>query len=183
MKGIIFSELLSMIDEKFSFEITERLIGEVNLPSGCAYTTVGTYNSQEIVILITKLSEITSVPINDLLKQFGYYLFFRFTKLFPIFFEDVTSTFDFLSSVETYIHMEVKKLYSDAKVPAISCVSLSPEKFEVRYYSDRNLPDLAEGLIIGTIHHFKERIQLSRQTLSEEPPIELFILTKCQNKI
>lgn len=48
MKGIIFSEFLAMIDEKFSIDMTERLIDEVTLPSGGDYTTVGTYDVQEI---------------------------------------------------------------------------------------------------------------------------------------
>ena len=40
MKGIVFSEFIDMVDDKFSIEMSERLIDEVELPSGGAYTTV-----------------------------------------------------------------------------------------------------------------------------------------------
>ena len=51
MKSIVFSEFLDMVDEKFSIEMSERLVDEVKPPSGGAYTTVGTYDAQEIVDL------------------------------------------------------------------------------------------------------------------------------------
>ncbi len=56
MKGIVFSEFIDMVDEKFSMEMSERLIDEVKPPSGGAYTTVGTYDAQEMVDLVLKLS-------------------------------------------------------------------------------------------------------------------------------
>ena len=87
MKGIVFAEFIEMVDEKFSMEMSERLIDEVQPPSGGAYTTVGTYDSQEIVDLVAKLSEITSISVPDLLKTFGRHLLSRFVELFPEFFD------------------------------------------------------------------------------------------------
>jgi len=65
MKGIVFSEFLNMVDERFSIEMSERLIDGVNLPSRGAYTTVGTYDAQEIVDLVAKLSEITKISVSQ----------------------------------------------------------------------------------------------------------------------
>jgi len=181
MKGIVFSEFLAMVDERFSMEMSERLIDEVNLPSGGAYTTVGTYDAQEIVDLVAKLSELTKISVPDLLKTFGRYLFARFFKIFPQFFKDVTSTLDFLPKVESYIHLEVKKLYSDAELPSFTCVYPYPDRLEMEYRSARNLPDLAEGLILGAADHFNERIKVERETIPGDPSAELFIVTKLEN--
>ncbi len=178
MKGIVFSEFLSMVDEKFSIEMSERLINEVNLPSGGAYTTVGTYDAQEIVDLVVKLSEITKISVPDLLKTFGRYLLWRFAKIFPQFFKEVTSTLDFLPKVESYVHLEVKKLYSDAELPSFTCVSPYPGRLEMEYRSARNFSDLAEGLILGTADHFNERIKVERESIPEDPSAVLFIVTK-----
>lgn len=80
--------------------------------------------------------------------------------------------------VESYIHMEVKKLYSDAELPSFICVSPNPGRLEMTYRSARNLPDLAEGLIQGTADYFNERVEINRESISEDPPAELFIITK-----
>ena len=181
MKGIVFSEFLAMVDEKFSIEMSERLIDEVKPPSGGAYTTVGTYDAQEIVDLVVKLSEITKISVPDLLKTFGHHLLARFVEIFPQFFEGVTSVLDFLPMVESYVHLEVKKLYSDAELPSFICVSPYPGSLEMIYRSARNLPDLAEGLILGTADHFNERVEVKRESIPEDPPAELFIITKLQD--
>lgn len=181
MKGIVFSQFLNMVDEKYSIEICERLIDEVNLPSGGAYTTVGTYNAQEMVDLVAKLSEISSTPTTDLLKMFGNYLLKRFVVIFPEFFEQKSSIFDFLSMVETVIHLEVKKLYSDAELPFFTCANPQPDKLEMVYRSVRNLPDLAEGLILGAADHFGEKIEVKRSNLPEDSSAELFIITRLQD--
>ncbi len=181
MKGIVFSEFLDMVDEKFSIEMSERLLDEVELPSGGAYTTVGTYDAQEIVDLVVKLSAITKISVPDLLKAFGRHLLARFAEMFPQFFKGVTSTFDFLPMVESYIHLEVKKLYSDAELPSFTCVSPSPGRIEMKYCSARNFPDLAEGLILGTADHFNERIMVKRESIPEDPAATLFIVTKLED--
>jgi len=181
MKGIVFSEFLDMVDEKFSMEMSERLIDEVNPPSGGAYTTVGTYDPQEIVDLVAKLSEITSIPVPDLLQAFGSHLLKRFVEMFPEFFGEATSAFEFLSKIESYVHLEVKKLYDDAELPSFTCASPHPGRLEMTYRSTRNLPDLAEGLIFGTADHFGEQIEVKRSRLPEDPSAELFIITKLQD--
>jgi len=183
MKGIVFSEFLSMVDEKFSIEMSERLIDEVKLPSGGAYTTVGTYDVQEIVDLVVKLSEITKISTPDLLKTFGRYLLSRFVEIFPQFFRDSNSTLEFLPKVESYVHLEVKKLYSDAELPSFSCVSPYPGRLEMEYRSTRNLQDLAEGLILGTADHFNEHIKVKRESIPEDPSAELFIIIQPKEKI
>jgi Haem-NO-binding len=181
MKGIIFSEFLDMVDEKFSIEMSERLIDEAKPPSGGAYTTVGTYDPQEIVDLVAKLSEFTSISVPDLLKTFGRHLLSRFTKIFPDFFEGVSSTLDFLPMVDSYVHLEVKKLYGDAELPSFTCVSPYPGRLEMIYRSARNLPDLAEGLILGTADYLNERLEVKRESIPEDPSAELFIVTKLQD--
>ncbi len=183
MKGIIFSEFLTMVDNKFSIEMSERLIDEVKPLSGGAYTTVGTYDAQEIVDLVAKLSEITKISISDLLKTFGHYLLSRFAEIFPQFFTESTSTLDFLPKVESYVHLEVKKLYNDAELPSFTCTSPFPGRLEMEYRSTRNFQDLAEGLILGTADHFNEHIKVKRESIPEDPSAELFIIIQSEEKI
>ena len=178
MKGIIFSEFFNMVDERFSIEMSERLIEEVNLPSGGAYTMLCTYDAQEIVDLVVKLSEITKISVPDLLKTFGRYLLGRFAEIFPLFFKKGTSTLDFLPMVESNVHLEVKNLFGDTELPSLTCVFPYPGRLEMKYRgSARNFSDLAEGLILGTADHFNERIKVERETIPGDPLAELFIVT------
>ena len=49
MKGMIFTEFFELVDDRFSFETSERLIEMSHLPSEGIYTSVGTYDHQEMV--------------------------------------------------------------------------------------------------------------------------------------
>ena len=75
MKGIVFAEFLEMVESNFGLETVDAIIENSDLPSGGAYTSVGTYEFSEMLQLVTQLSTITKIPINDLLYTFGLYLF------------------------------------------------------------------------------------------------------------
>lgn len=177
MKGMVFTEFLELVDDKFSYETCERLIGMSDLPSRGVYTAVGTYDHQEMVTLVTNLSTLVGVSVPDLLKVFGQYVFKRFLVSFPTFFEGVSSTMAFLPRVDNYVHLEVRKLYPDAELPSFECAMREPDTMIMTYRSTRNLPDLAEGLILGCIEHFGEALQVVRETGQGNPPETRFIIT------
>ncbi|MGH7856391.1 MAG: heme NO-binding domain-containing protein, partial [Candidatus Binatia bacterium] len=87
MKGIVFTEFLEMVEERFSPEIADRIIQASNLPSGGAYTAVGTYDYNELLRLVTNLGRETGVLVPDLVRSFGQHLFGRFYVSYPQFFE------------------------------------------------------------------------------------------------
>ena len=81
MKGIVFTEFLEMVDEKFGLEVTEDLIASSKtLSTGGSYTNVGTYPHGELVGMVVLLSEKTGIEIKDLLVAFGEYLFVVLSK-------------------------------------------------------------------------------------------------------
>lgn len=179
MKGIVFTEFLEMVEERFSLDIADRMVGAAALPSGGAYTAVGTYDYQEMVQLVVQLSSLTGIALPDLLRAFGEYLFGRFVVVFPNFFMGVGSAFQFLQSVESYIHVEVRKLYPDAELPSFACQATQPGQLTVTYRSTRPFADLAEGLIRGCCQHFGEQVELLREALDGQPGThERFTLTQ-----
>ena len=167
MKGVVFTEFLAMVEDQFSFEIADRIIEASDLATDGAYTSVGTYDHTELLQLITALSGETGVAIADLERVFGTYLFGRFNALYGQFFEGVQSTFNFLESVESYIHVEVRKLYSDAELPSFKCEVQDDTHMVLIYRSKRPFADLAEGLIAGCAEHFGESIDIRYQDLSD----------------
>jgi hypothetical protein len=178
VKGLVFTEFIEMVDERFSLETSERLIEECDLPSSGAYTSIGTYDAAEMRALVTRLSEITGIPVSDLLNAFGRHLFNRFTTSFPDFFEGIGSALEFLPRVNDYVHLEVRKLYPDASLPTFSCAFPDPGTLVMTYRSATDLPDLAQGLIEGCAEHFGESLVVTRETPSGDPPVTLFTVRR-----
>jgi Haem-NO-binding len=178
MKGMIFTQLLEMIEDQFSPELADRIIGACDLPSGGAYTAVGTYDHHEMGQLVTQLSQETGIAVPDLLRSFGKHLFGRFVATYPHFFVGIQSAFGFLESIERYIHVEVRKLYPNAELPSFTCTS-QPGQLTMVYRSPRAFADLAEGLIRGCTEHFGEHVEIQRDDLSGgQGTCVRFVLTK-----
>jgi hypothetical protein len=163
MKGIVFTEFLEMVEQKFQPEMVDTIIDRSRLPSGGAYTSVGTYDHREIVELVGQLSAVTGSPVPDLVRTFGRHLFGRFTQLFPQYFEGIGSALEFLPKVHDYIHVEVLKLYPDAELPSFECHPEGRGGMVMIYRSSHPFPDLAEGLILGCVEHFRDPVQVCRE--------------------
>lgn len=154
MKGIVFTEFLEMVEDRFGIDVAEAILDKADPASGGAYTSVGTYDFQELVQLVVALSGEVSTPVPDLLHAYGRHLFTRFVQGFPVFFEGVEDPLEFLSSVEDHIHVEVRKLYPDAELPKFENVRREADQLELEYRSPRPFGPFAEGLIQGCIEHF-----------------------------
>lgn len=178
MKGIVFSEFLEMIEQKFGYEMVDIIITESDLPSGGSYTAVGTYDFSEMQALLTTLHQKTNIPVNQLLNVFGRYLFGTFEKGYSTFLEAADNAFDFLSSIETYIHVEVRKLYPDAELPTFETKLVAPNQLEMIYHSERRMGAFAEGLIESSFQYFKEEAQIVKEPLNESGTIVRFEITK-----
>ena len=55
MKGIIFTEFLEMVEEKFGYEVVDEIISKSELKSNGIYTSVGTYAREEMMVLVDHL--------------------------------------------------------------------------------------------------------------------------------
>lgn len=161
MKGLVFTEFLEMVECKFSPSMVDDIIDLADLPSGGAYTSVGTYPHSEMLALVQSLSKATGLPIPVLVKTFGQHLFGRFVELYPVFFWNTHDAFDFLASIEHYVHTEVRKLYPDAQLPTFETIRSADDcKLIMIYRSNHPFAALAEGLIEGCLQHFNEQAQV-----------------------
>jgi hypothetical protein len=178
MKGIVFTEFLELVGKKYGVEVMDLIIEAADLPSGGAYTAVGTYDHGEMLVLVQNLSDAIRVPVSDLLNTFGQHLFARFSVRYPKFFAGITSSFDFLDRIEAHIHGEVRKLYPDAELPSIQVNWRSEDRIEFVYSSTRPLAAFAEGLMRGAITHFEERIEVRQIDAAEDGTFVCFELTR-----
>lgn len=178
MKGIVFTEFLEMVEKAYDYELVDQLLTENDLPSGGVYTSIGTYEHQEMVTLVTSLSEKMKTPVPDLLNAFGKYLFGTFEKGYPAFFKAAPDAFTFLESIENHIHVEVKKLYPDAQLPRFKTNRLDNHTLEMIYYSDRSMADFALGLIEKTFEYYEEPVTITKENLQDNGSEVKFFLVK-----
>ena len=166
MKGIVFTEFLEMVEEKFSPDLVDRIVERAELASGGVYTSVGTYDHAEMIRLVSCLSQETGIASPELMRVFGEYLFGRFSVLYPRYFENINSSFGFLEKIEGYIHVEVRKLYPEAELPTFGYDASQPGCLRLTYESARPFAPLAEGLIRGCLAHFGEKADIRVEDLS-----------------
>lgn len=154
MKGMVFTHFLDFVTEQFGPEMADDIIEASDLPSGGAYTSVGTYSHGEMVALIGALAERTGRPADGLVRAFGDRLSDTFAQDFPDFYRRAATLFDFLESIEAHIHVEVRKLYPDAELPTFRTESRTPSRLVLVYRSPRRMGHLSEGLITGSARQF-----------------------------
>ena len=156
MKGIIFTELLEMIETEYGPKLVNNVVDKLDSKSNGVYTSVGHYDHSELVGLIKNISNETEITMNDLMHQYGGFLFKKFISYYPAFFENVGHPFEFLESVDSYIHKEVIKLYPDAELPKFTCNILNTTSMEMIYISKRRMENFAKGLIEECLLYFEK---------------------------
>lgn len=165
MRGMVFTEFLEFVATAHGEDLVDDMIEECDLPSGGAYTAVGNYDHAEILAMIGYMHEATGQPVPEMVHGFGEHLFARFAEKYPRFISRAGSAMEFLESIETHIHTEVRKLYPDAELPRFDCERPDPDTLVMVYSSSRPFADLAHGLIEGAIAYFKEKVTVTREDL------------------
>lgn len=175
MKGIIFAEFLELVEDTFGLETCQKMLDE-NQNDG-VYTSVGTYDHKDLVKLIVTLSKLTGVSAEDLQQVYGKSIFKTLYNSMPGLEGKADSTFSFINSVEEYIHIEVKKLYSNANPPTFKFVSTNETQLIMDYVSARCMSHVCLGLIQGCADHFNETIDIKMDPISEDHSEVRFTIT------
>lgn len=178
MKGIVFTQFLDLVEDKFGYDMVDSILEKSDLPSGGIYTAVGTYHHSEMVQLLTHLSAATGISVSDLLKLYGRHLFGILAKGYGHFLTNIHSSFDLLENLEKYIHVEVKKLYPDAELPTFETTRIDEHTLEMIYHSERKLGDFGVGLMEACFEHFGEKATVQGTNLKADGSVIRYIIIK-----
>ncbi len=179
MLGVVFTTLIDMLEENVSPEFADEVLVEADFEHQGAYTAVGYYPFEEMVTLLTILSNKTGKTVNELLYDYGVYLFTALHKAHPQVAIDKYSVVDILKSLEDDIHVQVRKLYADADLPMFEVVDSSDKHIDLLYTSKHELYALAEGLIDGAAATFNNEIE--RTTEKTDKPSTYALSVKIIN--
>jgi hypothetical protein len=160
MKGIVFAEFFELVDNTFGYEMIDKIIEKAALPHNGIYVSGGTYPHSEMFALVNALSEETGVASSELLITYGKYLFGRLMKLYPHLAEGKRNPIEFMASVDSYIHVEVRKLHPGAELPQFITVEHNEDSLIMDYISSRKMEDFGVGLMRGCEEFFKVPIDI-----------------------
>ncbi len=153
MKGVVFTQLLDHIESLHGPMFLEALLAKLSLPSGGAYTSVGTYDSRELVAVIEALATQTGSTPAAVLREFGQRLFGALAERFRELVIQFPSARALLEGVDGLIHPIVHRLYPDAELPRFVTHGDGP-RLQLEYRSARPFASLALGLIEGCLWHY-----------------------------
>lgn len=118
--------------------------------------------------MLVHLSEVTKIPVNDLIYTYGLYFFKTIESQHAYIFQHYTSPIDFVSSIENHIHVQVKKIYPDAELPSFKIVSKNTQELQLIYSSERAMYMFAKALMEKTFEYYKNNVEIKFKLLNEK---------------
>lgn len=158
MKGVVFNILEDMVTEQGGLLMWQKVLDKVGVDGG--YTAVATYSDDELFSIVGAVVEELGVPAEEVIGAFGTYMFGQLARRYPVFIESCDDLFSFLESIDSVIHLEVRKLMTETQLPSIDCTRLGETELLINYRSPRKLCLLAEGLIYGAAEQYGNQIKI-----------------------
>ena len=178
MKGIVFTEFLDLVENKFGLEIVDTIISQSKLPSEGVYTSIGTYRFSEMLSLLQNLSAHTNVSIDNLLLVYGEHFFSVIEQSYPDLLATYKNPIEMLSSIENHIHIEVRKIYSEAELPEFIVEEKTDDFLIMTYKSSRAMHHFGLGLMNKTFEYFNTSASIELEKIKEDGTEVRFIIKK-----
>ena len=178
MKGIVFTEFLDLVEDKFGLEMVDKIISESELESEGVYTSVGTYSFSEMLQLVTNLSSNTGISTDDLLLVYAEHFFSVIETSYPGLLATYKDPIEMLASIEDHIHVEVQKIYPDAELPTFTIEEKTENSIIMIYKSSRAMHHFGLGLMNKTFEHFNSTATIELEKIKEDGTEVRFIVHK-----
>jgi len=167
MKGTIFTSFLSYVEEKLGLKYLDQMIETVDVKSSGIYTTVGTYDHDELLKYIDYINHVSKHKTQILVEEFGYYLFEKLVNEYPKLIKQFDNSLDCIYHIDQTIHRNVRKIHSNAELPNMEAkFNDSKDQLILSYHSKRPFMYLCKGLIHGCIDHYNDKISVKMIDLS-----------------
>lgn len=178
MKGIVFTEFLDLVEDKFGLEMVDTIIQKSDLESGGVYTSIGTYKFSEMLQLLQHLSADTGISIDDLLLVYAEHFFSVLEESYPGLLATYSDPIEMLASIEDHIHVEVRKIYPDAELPTFDVLEKTDNSIVMIYKSSRAMHHFGLGLMNKTFEHFNSTATIELEKIKDDGTEVKFIVNK-----
>ena len=159
MKGVVFNLLEEVVVREHGPDTWDRLLDGAGLDG--AYTSLGNYSDEEMRALVTTAAAALGLTNGDVLRWFGVRAMPVLAERYPALFAGHRSARNFILSVNSIIHPEVRKLYAGASCPFFHFREGDNGGLRMEYHSARKMCDLAHGFVEGAASIYKEQVTVS----------------------
>ena len=149
MKGVVFVELLDLLDDRYSMKFTEQVIEQSQVYSTGAYNALGQFDHRELLALMEAVECSFPDDTESIYLELGERLVTRCIAEFPTLFRSDSCLPDTLGHMESLMHMDDLLVDQSAELPEIRLDRVGPNQLILDYFYDPRLADFTIGLIHG----------------------------------
>ncbi len=180
MKGDFFGLLEKFVIGNFGDQVFEKIYQTASKHFTHQGPFLGTEiypDSDFIALLVSTISHL-GISLETAQFEFGKFCFPKLWQKLPPAMTAFKSVKEFLMSIQTTIHVEVKKLHPRATPPNFEYRDTAPDELTMIYRSPRKLFYLVEGLVAGCGEHFNTRISIDKVIIEEGNACEFHLKFK-----
>jgi hypothetical protein len=157
MNGAMFNSLARFIDKNYPQVSFADLCKKASLKTSI-FAELTWYPDKDLSKIMKVLSDQAETELSNLWREFGRETFSYFADIFGDYMSEVKSLSELISNVNQ-IHHYIKR-DGLGTPPRLEFRKASPEHFEIRYSSDRNLNDFFLGMLEGAVKHFQTEAKI-----------------------
>jgi hypothetical protein len=188
MKGIIFTEFLDLVEEKFGLEMVDQIICQSRLESEGVYTSIGTYSISEFLQLLHHLSKNKSISLINLLTVYAAQIFSAMDRIHPDILSSYKNPIEMIASMNYHIEiifntknatpLEVLKAKSYSPLPHFTIKEKTENLLIINYKSNRGMQYFWLGLMHEMFKHFNETATIVLEKIKEDGTEIQFTINK-----
>lgn len=164
MKGVVFNLLEAFVCEGWGDEVYEALLERTELETQEPFVGPGTYPDSDLVALASNAAIMLDLPLGAVLRAFGEYCFPQLAAKVPMLVDSHSDLISFLQSIDSVLHVEVRKLMPQAVTPTFLVDRTGPDTARLAYHSERRLCGFMEGLLVGAGRHFGSDVEFTKHS-------------------
>jgi hypothetical protein len=157
MNGAMFNSLARFIDKNYPQVSFTDLCQKASLKTN-VFAELTWYPDKDFFKIMQLLSDQTETELTTLWREFGQKTFSYFADIFGDYMSGVKSFSDLITTVNR-IHHDIKR-DGLGTPPRLEFRKASPDHFEIRYSSDRNLTDFFLGMLEGAVKYFQTDVKI-----------------------
>lgn len=160
MKGLMFNLLEDFISESLGEKQYLKIIENEKLIMSEPQLIVGpgSYPDEDFTTILNVAARELQKTEVETIEEFGKFALPHLAERYPHFFNRFSHPRDLLRNVAHIHHVEIKKLYKDAKTPDFTISEPDQTTMVLQYISTRNLCTLVAGLIDGLSEYYETAI-------------------------
>ncbi len=181
MYGVIFEFLRDYVIERHGGKETWQVLLEDNGHSAYKqFFPVAEYPDEEIVGLAQSAAEALQLPLPVVLEDFGAFTANRLLDFYHMYSDPAWKSFEVIENASGSIHDAIHKHNPNRKPPCILARRDSDSLLVIHYQSQRQLCDVAKGIVRGLGERFSESLSL-RETQCMHDGAEKCIIEVSRN--